>query len=148
MIKYIKGDATHPIGEGNKLIIHCCNDIGVWGAGFVLALSARWKQPEKEYLKVKPNYQLGDVQFVWCEPDIWVCNMIGQHGVGLNQSIPPIRYNAIKDCLTKVNEWCKINNATIHCPKFGAGLAGGNWDHIERNILKEITVPVIVYEYK
>lgn len=27
---YVKGDATRPAGEGPRLIIHCCNDIGVW----------------------------------------------------------------------------------------------------------------------
>jgi len=32
-IKYIKGDATNPAGEGNKLIVHICNDIGGWGKG-------------------------------------------------------------------------------------------------------------------
>jgi len=30
-IKYIKGNATNPAGEGNKLIVHICNDTGGWG---------------------------------------------------------------------------------------------------------------------
>ena len=30
-IKYVKGDATEPIGEGNKLIVHICNNVGKWG---------------------------------------------------------------------------------------------------------------------
>jgi O-acetyl-ADP-ribose deacetylase (regulator of RNase III) len=42
-IFYMTGDATAPVGEGQKLIVHVCNDIGAWGAGFVLALSKRWK---------------------------------------------------------------------------------------------------------
>ena len=48
-INYLVGDATRPVGEGVKLIIHCCNDIGAWGAGFVVALSKRWEGPEKCY---------------------------------------------------------------------------------------------------
>jgi O-acetyl-ADP-ribose deacetylase (regulator of RNase III) len=28
MIKYTKGDATRPVGAGNKIIVHVCNDIG------------------------------------------------------------------------------------------------------------------------
>jgi hypothetical protein len=40
-IQYIAGDATAPIGDGNKIIAHVCNDIGAWGAGFVLAISKR-----------------------------------------------------------------------------------------------------------
>lgn len=50
-IQYITGDATDPTGGGNKIIAHVCNDIGAWGAGFVLAISRRWPQPEAEYRK-------------------------------------------------------------------------------------------------
>jgi len=30
-INYTTGDATDPITEGNKIIVHICNDIGGWG---------------------------------------------------------------------------------------------------------------------
>ena len=40
-IQFITGDATAPIGKGNRIIAHVCNDIGAWGAGFVLAISKR-----------------------------------------------------------------------------------------------------------
>ena len=58
MIKYVIGDATRPIGEGTKLIIHISNDLGGWGRGFVLALSRRWDAPEKVY-RAEKNYVLG-----------------------------------------------------------------------------------------
>ena len=48
-LKYVDGDATQPQGPGLKYIIHCCNDVGAWGAGFVLAISKRWPGPEKAY---------------------------------------------------------------------------------------------------
>lgn len=48
-ITYVRGDATAPRGEGVKLIVHCCNDPGGWGRGFVLALSRRWPEPEAAY---------------------------------------------------------------------------------------------------
>ena len=32
-IIYTQGDATQPIGEGTKIIVHVCNDIGGWGRG-------------------------------------------------------------------------------------------------------------------
>lgn len=50
-IIYLKGDATNPQTEGNKIIAHICNDLGGWGKGFVLAISRRWKKPENEYRK-------------------------------------------------------------------------------------------------
>jgi O-acetyl-ADP-ribose deacetylase (regulator of RNase III) len=49
-MKYVIGDATDPRADGSKQILaHVCNDIGAWGSGFVLAISARWKQPEDAY---------------------------------------------------------------------------------------------------
>ncbi len=48
-IEYVSGDATRPVGDGCKVIVHICNDRGGWGKGFVLALSKRWKQPEAAY---------------------------------------------------------------------------------------------------
>ena len=50
-IFYIQGDATKPIGNDNRLIIHCCNNIGKWGEGFVLALNKRWMEPYQNYLQ-------------------------------------------------------------------------------------------------
>jgi O-acetyl-ADP-ribose deacetylase (regulator of RNase III) len=78
------GDATRP-SFPPAIIVHVCNDVGGWGAGFVLAISKRWKAPEREYRAAfasdaKP--QLGDVQFVAVEPGLWVANMIAQHRVG------------------------------------------------------------------
>jgi O-acetyl-ADP-ribose deacetylase (regulator of RNase III) len=48
-IAYIKGDATCPQARGPKVIAHVCNDRGRWGKGFVLAVSARWPEPERAY---------------------------------------------------------------------------------------------------
>lgn len=41
-IAYRVGDATQPVGDGPKILVHVCNDIGAWGRGFVVALSRRW----------------------------------------------------------------------------------------------------------
>ena len=49
-INYTKGDATSPAERGNKIIAHVCNDLGGWGKGFVLAVSARWSEPEQHYM--------------------------------------------------------------------------------------------------
>lgn len=73
MIKYIKGDATNPRVEGNKIITHICNDMGGWGKGFVMAVSKRWKMPEEEYrrwYKQGENFELGEIQLVQVEKDI------------------------------------------------------------------------------
>lgn len=156
-IKYIRGDATNPIGSGNKIIIHCCNDCvpGKWGAGFVLSLSKRWKEPERQYQRWSTGtynkpYKLGQVQFVNVEDDIVVANMIGQHGVGFNNGNPPIRYDAIDDCLKRVAILAMEHNASIHSPRFGSGLARGKWSEIEKLIVENLcakNIDVTVYDF-
>jgi hypothetical protein len=147
MIKYVNGDATRPIGEGKKVIPHCCNDARIWGSGFVIALSRRWKAPEREYRNIE-KYALGDVQFVQVEPDICVANMIGQHGVGRSKDgVPPVRYDAIRKALKTVNKYCLENQCTVHAPKFGSDLAGGDWNVIEKIIEEEIDVDVTIYNF-
>ena len=154
MIKYIKGDATSPVGEGNKVIAHISNDVGGWGAGFVLALSKRWIQPEAHYraeakklTKENPYLTLGDVQFVQVENNIVVANMIGQHLTVSRTKETPIRYEAVKKCLEEVNEFCMLNNATLHAPRFGSGLAGGDWNKIEAIINSTMSVDVTIYDF-
>ena len=98
-IQYIKGDATSPSIEGNKIIVHICNDIGGWGKGFVLAVSKRWKEPErkfKEWYKSQKDFALGQVQFVKVSEDTWVANLIGQREIKKDKNgTPPIRYDAV-----------------------------------------------------
>lgn len=105
-ILYIKGDATAPIGSGVKVITHICNDIGGWGKGFVLALSKKWKMPEEAYrqwYKSQEEFTLGAVQFVNVENKLYVANMIGQHGIYKDsKGLPPIRYDAVRQCLKEV----------------------------------------------
>jgi O-acetyl-ADP-ribose deacetylase (regulator of RNase III) len=48
-LRIIKGDATSPQDKGRKVIAHVCNDLGGWGKGFVLAVSRRWPEPERDY---------------------------------------------------------------------------------------------------
>jgi O-acetyl-ADP-ribose deacetylase (regulator of RNase III) len=152
-IKYIKGDATRPIGDGNKLIVHCCNNIGAWGLGFVLALNKRWKEPHDAYIawsEDKSLFKLGEVQFVEVEKDIVVANMIGQHGIGSYGDKKPIRYDAIDEGLQKISKFALEHNYSIHAPKFGSGLAGGDWKVIEELIIDNLcenNIPVTIYTF-
>lgn len=149
-IHYIKGDATYPVGEGKKIICHICNDIGAWGAGFVLALSARWDEPKEDYRALDKRV-LGTVQMVVIEsePDILVANMIAQHGIGCDKNgLPPIRYSAVRAALSTVNNLANHIGATLHMPRIGCGLAGGRWDDIEKIIQDVASVDVYVYDLK
>jgi len=149
-IQYLKGDATRPVGNGQKIICHICNDIGAWGAGFVLALSKRWSEPEAVYRR-NLALQLGSVEIVPVEDDISVANMIAQRGItrmGFDDADePPIRYEALRACLTQVNDIAYRSKATLHMPRIGCGLAGGEWSQVQDIINEVCSVDVYVYDY-
>ena len=151
-LNYLIGDATSPQINGNKIIVHVCNDIGGWGKGFVLAISKKWKEPEQQYrewFKSTENFNLGNVQLVQVEKDIWIANLIGQHKINKNENgNPPIRYEAILKGLEKVSCFAIDKNASVHMPRIGCGLAGGTWEQIEPLINKSlIEKDIVTYVY-
>lgn len=153
-VEYVQGDATRPLGAGNKVIVHVCNDVGGWGRGFVLAVSNRWTQPEAQYrawAKSGENFTLGAVQFIPVETGLWVANLIGQRDVTKGKDgLPPVRYEAIGKGLAAVAAFAKENNASVHMPRIGCGLAGGTWTEIEPLItdtLLRSDVAVVVYDF-
>jgi O-acetyl-ADP-ribose deacetylase (regulator of RNase III) len=154
-IGYLVGDATRPQGTGARIIVHVCNDLGRWGKGFVLALSARWAEPEARYRawsrgRAEVPFALGQVQFVEVEPALWVANVLGQHGIRKAGAAPPIRYEAVRSGLATVAQFAQVHNATIHMPRIGTGLAGGDWETISQLIREELCardIPVTVYEW-
>lgn len=148
-ITYVTGDATEPIGDGFKVIAHCCNDIGAWGAGFVLALSRKWPEPEDAYreMGLEDGYSGGTVCIVSVAPQIKVANIIGQHGCHSNRmGHPPVRYDWIRVGLGFVR--CDLPDHSVHMPRIGCGLAGGDWSVMERVIEETLCAhDVAVYVY-
>lgn len=155
LIQYREGDVTSPYCEGAKIIVHVCNDIGAWGKGFVLALSKRWAEPEENYRKwyrdrEANDFELGAVQFVQVEDDLWIANLVGQKGIRRRGGGVPIRYEAVKAGLQIIAMKSKEMNASIHMPRIGCGLAGGRWELIEPILSETLLaqgVPVSVYDY-
>lgn len=161
MIHYVIGDATEPQGEGNKIIAHVCNNMGGWGRGFVLAISKKWKEPESMYRHwhSRGECPLGMTGFVPVQQGdqlIMVANMVAQVGYGRNNtnlhrsdepdSIPPIRYDALRECLKQVAAEARREDCTIHMPRIGCGLAGGKWEEVEP-IIQETMNDIDVYVY-
>jgi len=153
-IAYCKGDATAPVGDGVKIIAHVCNDVGGWGKGFVLAISMRWPEPEAQYRAWHEaggpaGFRLGATQLVTVEPALLVANMVAQHGVRATNGVPPIRYDALRECLIALAESATARAASVHMPRIGCGLAGGTWPEVEAIIeatLVAAAVPVGVYD--
>ncbi len=168
MIHAITGDATDPVGGGIKFIAHCCNDIGAWGAGFVLALNQNLGPKPALYYKqwralgdmargtAKP-FALGHVQYVAVDQTLIMCNIIAQHDIHRSRYLrrPPIRYSALRQGLEEVCDKMQVVSevmnqpVSLHCPRLGCGLAGGDWPRVYE-ILDEVfeptRTPVYVYQ--
>lgn len=154
-IKYVQGDATLPQGDGRKIIGHVCNDAGAWGSGFVLSLSKRDRNPEREYRKwFMGDYgdwepRLGEIQLVSYDvanqPLTWVCNMIAQElrpVAGI-----PLKTWALRHCLAKLNVQAKFGCVSVHMPRIGCGLGGAVWSDVEPIIASTLTdCEVTVYD--
>lgn len=157
-MNYIVGDATEPTGDGMKIIAHSCNSKGGWGKGFVMSISKKWKKPERDYKYWHKlcnangsTLPLGRCQFVWCEPNIVVANMIAQEGYTTKDK-PAFNLEAARKCLKEVYEYAKDYNASIHLPRIGVGLGGfPEWHPIEQVIEEELCskgIEVFVYDLK
>lgn len=150
-LTYVVGDATKPTGSGVKILAHVCNDKGGWGKGFVRAISARWAKPEKEYRAwfkgSDSDFSLGKVQFVEVrDNELFVANMVAQAGYASLANPCPLDYDSLRTCLERVNEEALSMAASVHMPRIGTGLAGGDWAKIEALINEVLPqVPVIVY---
>jgi len=158
-ITYVTGDATKPLKNTPiRIIPHVCNDIGAWGTGFVLALSRMWPGPEASYKEwaragidmIAGAFKLGNVQLVEVEPNLFIANIIGQRVTGYSDGMPPVRYDAIRSGLKHIRDTFRGSDFSIHAPKFGSALAGGDWNIIESIIEEELCekgVPVTVYNF-
>ena len=118
-----------------------------------MAISKKWRQPEeyfRNWYSSKENFALGEVQLVKVEEDIWIANLIGQHDIKADRNgIPPIRYDAVSKGLKKIAGITIQFKATVHMPRIGCGLAGGNWEEMEKIVIRELIdkgISVTVYD--
>lgn len=178
-LRYIYGDVTDPQltqGEWDNprpiVIPHVVNDAGVMGAGVAKALYTEWPNVKRDYL-----YNANTRGLLLCEVigtiaipgEIYVQSMVAQSTPGKwktqritrtlesGQEFPyavkrsPIRYGALAKCMIHVGTMARQVRATIHAPRFGSDLAGGNWDVIESLILElwvDRGINVTIYDYK
>lgn len=159
-IHYIKGDAINPlINKGEySVICHCCNTLGAWGAGFVLALSKRFPKVKEHYLSliksINSGERLGKVGFVKTNKNIVVANILAQDRIyrSVDGKIP-LNYDALREGFRNVyNKFIGYKDIpfTIHMPRIGCGLAGGDWNIVENIIKDEFIkngIDVYVYDF-
>ena len=142
---------------------HVCNNIDLFGAGFA-------SQVADNYPSVKTNYHLlgksflknhmGYSQFIKVQEDqkfknkLYFVNMIAQNGTRSSTNLRPLNYFGLVKAMNSLSEFIdtktgflnKSEKIEIHCPKFGSGLAGGNWNFIS-DLINDIWWKYTVFVY-
>lgn len=143
---------------GSSVVIpHVCNNIGLFGAGFASAVRQRFPIVATNFELLGKKTKLGYVQYINVfkdsvyEHEIIFANMIAQNGVIGPKNPRPLNYEYLVKCMIDVRNYTLSLNKEkieIHCPKFGSGLAGGNWLFIE-DLIRDIWSPfnITVYGY-
>lgn len=153
-LKIVQGDTLMPVGPDDqpKVIMHIVNDEGGWGRGFVMPLGTKWpdaRSTYKEWFKTL-DFALGKVMACPVGDNIWVCHMVAQKGFkksGDSFGKTYVNYEHLEKCLEEVFTFAQHIGATVHAPKIGTGLGGGDWAVIKPMIeSKSGNIPVTIYE--
>ena len=156
-IMYSKEDlfeTVETILQDNKtnliIVPHVCNNINVFGGGFTKSINNHYPIVQENFYLLGKQAQLGYTQFVNVKTNsktnskIVFANMIAQNGIISKKNTRPLNYAALVKTMIEVKKFIDMENknndidaTTIHAPKFGSGLAGGDWRFIE-NLIEDI----------
>lgn len=163
-MKEIIGDIRDTKKLSNIVVAHVCNDVGAWGAGVSGVIGKMYPDAEHYYglwhstkhanfdhaIRDIKTFALGQTQFISVDKSrtIFVANMIAQHKLISTKNKMPLKMNALQICLMQLFGFAKERELTVHMPRIGSGLAGGNWNEISvlvDNIADSHGVSVTVY---
>jgi hypothetical protein len=74
---------------------------------------------------------------------------IAQQDIQSVDNPKPIDYKALEECLSKAGVKISENGGSIHMPRIGCGLVGGNWEEVEPLIEAQLLkrgINVTVYD--
>ena len=175
MVKYIDGDLIKLAEDGHfDVIAHGCNCFCTMSSGIAPQMAKAFgcdKFPG-EYEELKGNInKLGSIDYQTQQifikqkinvagveiestnfggKDLTVINAYTQYRYGHNHAdgdSKPVDYVAIALCMRKINHIFK--GKVIGLPLIGAGLAGGDWNVIEKIIQKELKdMDVTIVKFK
>jgi hypothetical protein len=138
---FISSNATH---STTIIVPHVCNNVDVFGGGFTSGIVQHYPIVRDNYHMLGPSFlqkNLGYTQFILAREhkknnnQIIFANMIAQNGTISPRNKRPLNYLALCRSMLSVSKYIKETiksdqSVQIHAPKFGSGLAGGNWSFI------------------
>lgn len=145
---------------------HVCNNIDLFGAGFAAQVSEQFPSVKADYHMLgknflKNNFGYCQILKVFEDPKfrhkLFFVNMIAQNGIRNHNNPRPLHYPALVKSMNQLQQFIinntgfanKTENVEIHAPKFGSGLAGGNWRFIH-DLIEDVwgRFFVTIYNYK
>ena len=147
MIKYVEGDLVRDADQ-YEVIAHCCNCFCTMGAGIAPQIKHKFPEAYAADCTTTAGDQskLGTITYTENTTPI-VVNLYGQFDYkGRLQGRMDLDYSALRSALAAMKE--KFTGKKIGLPMIGAGLAGGDWNIIERIIQEELNgedVTVVKY---
>lgn len=141
MIKYINGNILLALEKGElDVIAHGCNCQGGFGSGIAGQIARRWPHVRDAYINLHNNGGtiLGFFQPVPISDNQYIINC-GTQDKYLPRGVRHADYDAINDVLESLSLYTQRKLTRVGIPKIGAGLAGGDWEEIEKIILKHFT---------
>ena len=145
---------------------HICNNIDLFGAGFAAQVDQHYPEVKMNYHLLGKSYlknNLGHSQIVKVDEDkkykhrLFFVNMIAQSGIKNANNPRPLNYCALVRSMMLLSQFIHMNTGfyqktekvEIHAPKFGSGLAGGNWAFIS-DIIEDAwkNYNVFIYDHK
>lgn len=146
--------------NGSSVIVpHVCNNVNAFGAGFAGQVAQIYPEVKANFHMLGHQSKLGNVQFINVQSDkkyrhsIIFANMIAQNKLISEKNKRPLNYAALVYCMNQVRSYAKhlqtasdTTRVELHCPKFGSGLAGGNWNFISE-LINDIWYDMDIFIY-
>jgi O-acetyl-ADP-ribose deacetylase (regulator of RNase III) len=152
-LTFVHGNVLAPAGAGQKVICQLVNDQArVWGGGVARAAAQKYPLAQQSFshwiLQIPKKERLGQAHFAAADNEITIASLVAQEGYGASTA-PRIRYAALEQAFGAVAQFAQAHAASVHAPRIGAGLSGGDWDTIEEIIRDTLTakgVRVTIYD--
>lgn len=155
----IKERASSSDNGCSVIVPHVCNNINTFDSGFASNIVDNYPIVKENFHMLGNKAKLGTNQYISVyknhknSQEIIFCNMFAQNGTHSNINHRPLNYGALVYSMVEMKHYIfnykKINDnipLEIHCPKFGTGLSGGNWNFIEE-LLEDIWKDMNIYVY-
>ncbi len=143
-LKFVQGSATVPESAGLRYILQIVNDHGQYVGKFADQVAKRWPSVGTNYRQwyrsSNGKMALGSIQVIHVQSDICVINMVAAHGTDDDvDDNPPIRYDALNNCLDAVGKEVTYNSGSVHIPLLGSlDISGCQWEKAEPLVVEQL----------